>query len=233
MIRKRVSGDRKGATRRKSSKGTAQHMAKGVQQTTIARIFDGARRVLIQHGYAGFTTRRVAEAASIAPGNLSYHFPSKQDLIQALITHLLPDYLAQLETFISDPMLPREEEIARLLRWAMVDTVDNDVVHVFRELWIMALRDEKIRRKLDEYYDEVMNRVARLLRRFRPNADARSIRELVQIWALIAEGSNVYYGTGARRAISYERVTELMFALPQLLAPELNLELPKSGGSID
>jgi hypothetical protein len=70
----------------------------------------------------------------------------------ALITHLLPDYLTQLETFMTDPMLPREQEIARVVRWAMVDTVDNDVVHVFRELWIMALREEEIRRKLDEYY---------------------------------------------------------------------------------
>jgi hypothetical protein len=150
-------------------------------------------------------------------------------LILALIRRLLPNYLSQLGTFVADPMIPLEQEIARLLHWAMIDTVTSDVVHVFRELWIMSLRNAAIRREVDQYYDEVMDRVVLLLRRLRPNVDARAIRELVQVWALIAEGSNVYYGTGAQRAVSYERIIEMTFALPKLLAPELQLEIMASG----
>jgi hypothetical protein len=41
------------------------------------------------------------------------------------------------------------------------------------------LRDAAIRRELDEHYDEVMDRLVRLLRRLHPNIDARAIRELV------------------------------------------------------
>jgi AcrR family transcriptional regulator len=230
MVRKRVSAAPSTTRRRDTpARGIRLPAEKGRPQTTVDRIFDGARQVIVKYGYAGFTTRRVAEAASIAPGNLSYHFPRKQDLIQALIRRLLPDYLSQLETFVADPMIPHEQEIARLLHWAMIDTVASDVVHVFREFWIMALRDPTFRRELDEYYDELMDRVVRLLRRLRPNVDVRAIRELVQVWAIIAEGSNVYYGTGAKRAVSYERIIEITFALPKLLAPELRLEVMASG----
>jgi AcrR family transcriptional regulator len=232
MIRKRVSPLPSVPRRRKASaKRIVRPAENGKAQSTIERIFAGARQVIVKHGYAGFTTRRVAEAACIAPGNLSYHFPSKQDLIQALIRHLLPDYLAQLETFVSDPMLPSEQEIARLMRWAMIDAVSSDVVHVFRELWIIALRDAASRQKVHEYYDEVMDRVVRLLRRLRPTVDARVIRELVQVWAIIAEGSNVLYGTGAQRAVPYERIIEITLALPQYLAPELHLDLTASRDS--
>jgi AcrR family transcriptional regulator len=230
MVRKRVSPLPKMVRLRKTpARRVARPVENGRPQTTVDRIFDGARQVIVKYGYAGFTTRRVAEAAGIAPGNLSYHFPSKQDLLQALITHLLPDHLTQLETFVSDPMLPLEQEIARLLHWAMIDAVASDVVHVFRELWIISLRDAAIRKQVDQYYDEVMDRVVRLLRRLRPNVDARAIRELVQVWAIIAEGSNVYYGTGARRAVPHERIIEITLALPRLLLPELRLEFMASG----
>jgi hypothetical protein len=54
---------------------------------TVDPILDGARWVRVRYGYAGFTTRRVAESASIAPGNLSYHFPSKRELVRVGVTN--------------------------------------------------------------------------------------------------------------------------------------------------
>ena len=41
--------------------------------------------MLVTHGYAAFTSRRVAEAAGMAVGNLTYYFPSKRELLRVLI----------------------------------------------------------------------------------------------------------------------------------------------------
>ena len=38
----------------------------------------------MERGYAGFTTRLVAEAAGISPGNLSYHLPNKSELLSSV-----------------------------------------------------------------------------------------------------------------------------------------------------
>ena len=190
-------------------------------QATIAHILQSARSVLIEHGHAGFTTRRVAEAAAISPGNLSYHFPSKQDLIRALITQLTTDYAAQFQEFLEAAEIPRGEELQQLIRWLLVDAVTEEGVRTFRELWSMSLFDPVICRATDDLYDELMGYVAELLQRAHPEVDAKVIREVVQCLALMSEGSIVLYGTRRERAVSFERVIELAISLLGHLSPDL------------
>jgi AcrR family transcriptional regulator len=47
---------------------------------TRQSILEASERVLERVGYAAFTSRKVAEEAGIAIGNLTYHFPSKAAL---------------------------------------------------------------------------------------------------------------------------------------------------------
>jgi AcrR family transcriptional regulator len=51
---------------------------------TRARILDAARRRLLADGYAGLSTRKVAEQAQVPLSQLHYHFGSKGGLILAL-----------------------------------------------------------------------------------------------------------------------------------------------------
>src|SRR5215469_12715522 len=83
----------------------AGQISGGERSATTARILDSAEAVLMRHGYAGFTTRRVAEAAAIAPGNLSYHFPSKLELLRALIERLVRRYSERLVAALQDSAL--------------------------------------------------------------------------------------------------------------------------------
>jgi AcrR family transcriptional regulator len=203
----------------------AAHVLRPVQEAdthaTVDRILDGARRVLVEFGYSGFTTRRVAEAASIAPGNLSYHFPSKRELVRALIARLMADLSYQYTAFLSDTGIPLGQEVATLVRWALNDTVSEEPVHIFRELWTMALRDAEIRKAVDDLYDELMNSIVRQLLRTRPWADEVQIREFVHVLALMSEGGNVLYGTRRARAVPYERIIEIALGLQGMLAPDL------------
>ena len=188
---------------------------------TTRHILKSARDVLVTHGHSGFTTRRVAEAAGISPGNLSYHFPSKRELLQALIGQLVADYLGNFEAILSSVEIPRGQELQHLARWLLTDAVDKDSMSLFRELWAMSLNDDVVREEIDNLYDELMARVAALLQRSYPNADVQAIREVVQYLALMSEGSIVLYGTRRQRAVSFERIMELTVFLAGCLAPEL------------
>jgi AcrR family transcriptional regulator len=217
-------GSRRGATTR------ALPPAHGrFQPATVDRILGGARDVLVKHGYAGFTIRRVAEAASIMPGNISYHFANKRELLRALISRLVADYSSQFETFLSDPGIPLGQEVASLVHWLLTDAVAEETVHTFRELWTIALRDAVVRRAVDDFYDDVMNGVAQLLLRSRPKADAGAVREFVQVLASMSEGTNVLYGTRMSRAVPHERFIEIATELLRTLAPELQLDTSPSG----
>lgn len=52
------------------------------------RLLDATVDCLVEYGYAGTTTPRVAEKAGVTRGAQVHHFPSKTDLVVAAIRHL-------------------------------------------------------------------------------------------------------------------------------------------------
>jgi AcrR family transcriptional regulator len=51
------------------------------RSATRAAILDAAVVCLVEHGYAGTTTRRIAETAGVSAGALKHHFDSKAELL--------------------------------------------------------------------------------------------------------------------------------------------------------
>jgi AcrR family transcriptional regulator len=186
-----------------------------VSLSTIDNILSSARQVLIEHGYASFTTRRVAEAAGISPGNLSYHFPSKNELIQALISNMLDQYLCNFENEIKKSDQSLTIGLDKLVEWLMVDAISEATVRTFRELWAMALHDESIRKMVDDFYDITMERATILIAQNQPTLDIEKLRESVHLLAMIAEGGIVLYGSRQNRAVSFTRIKQLVHALSE------------------
>ncbi|MDR3453366.1 MAG: helix-turn-helix domain containing protein [Rhodoferax sp.] len=57
-------------------------------EDTRRRILDAAVDLLAQKGYAGFRTADVAEIAGVSRGAQTHHFPSKDDLVVAVVEHV-------------------------------------------------------------------------------------------------------------------------------------------------
>jgi AcrR family transcriptional regulator len=192
---------------------------------TIERILDGAVQVLMRYGHVEFTVRRVAKAAHIAPGNLAYHFPSKRQLLRAVISRLVKEYSEELEAFLLHAEIPLEQEMESLVRWFLTHAIAVETMRTFREIWAMALHDAVIRRAVDDFYDAVMERSASALQRACPTASVTHIREFVQLLELLTEGAAVLYGTRRNRAVSYERIIALAAGLSRLAAADLRSEV--------
>jgi AcrR family transcriptional regulator len=198
------------------------------ERTVVERILDSAETVLRRHGYAGFTTRRVAEAAGIAPGNLAYHFPTKLELLRALIKRLMTHYSAR----FLEALQPPGPGVEGLVRWLLDAAVEEQGNALFRELWAMALHDEVVREAVDDCYDQLMAGVEAALLSSYPAANPQHVRELVQLIAVISEGSSVLYGTRHGRLVPYERVVDLAVELIGVIAPELASERTAPGGPL-
>ena len=54
---------------------------------TATRILDAARSRLLADGYAGLSTRRVADVAGVPLSQIHYHFGGKQGLVLSLLDH--------------------------------------------------------------------------------------------------------------------------------------------------
>ena len=179
-------------------------------RTTIKLIVESAQDVLIEKGYAGFTTHAVAETAKISQGNLGYHFKTKQDLLRAVVEDQVETILGRFATMLQGIDHENANGVDQLLRDIWKETTSDRVVRLFRELWAIAMHDSDVRDQIDDMYDDLMEKVVAMLQKFYPNAEVQSLRESVQLLAIVSEGTSVLFGTRSKRAVSQERMIEMI-----------------------
>ncbi len=74
-------------------------MARKPQRRTKERILETALALFNRHGEGSVTPSAIAEEMGISPGNLHYHFPSKQKIVEALFT----TFRAEIEHTLAAP----------------------------------------------------------------------------------------------------------------------------------
>lgn len=195
-------------------------------------ILRSARDVLQADGYAGFSVRSVASHAGIAAGNLTYHFPTKADLVIALIEGLANEYAARYEQMMAALPEAFDLRLAGLVRFLMNDGASEGTYRLFRELWGLALHDPSVANALDDFYDSVIHAAIAALGRTRgPRPPPRLLRELVHLIAILSEGTSVLYATRPTRQVALNRVVALACEL--LLRPEPVEPSPPARGRSD
>jgi AcrR family transcriptional regulator len=145
--------------------------AKAVSKKTDPRtaLLDAAKAVLRQNGYAGLSTRDVAEAAGAPLSQIHYHFGSKHGMVVALFEHLNAQLLDRQQSMFNDPSLELSEQWDRAC-----DYFDEDIasgyVRVLQELiaasWADAPVAEVIRTGIMGWIDLLTNLARRAEQRF-------------------------------------------------------------------
>lgn len=78
-------------------------------QATVA-LMDAAERLLYEVGYAGVTTRAVAEAAGVNHGLVHYYFGSMEELLTQTLDRFVEQLALALESLYTDPNLTFAEK---------------------------------------------------------------------------------------------------------------------------
>jgi len=124
-------------------------------ERTRVEILRAAKRVLATDGYARFTLRRVAGEAGLTVGNLAYHYPSKRNLVRALIMLLIEEYRMQVDARLRSAPSRSPGAFRALVSWLIRDSVSTQTSRLFREFWTIALHDPVIANAIDRLYAEV------------------------------------------------------------------------------
>ena len=119
----------------------------GPRGTARGRLLDAAEQLFATDGFAGTTTRSIAERAGTSTGMVFYHFPSKSALLETLLAERSPqaDLADLIDEYAGDP---------RGLLRALADAVSQTVEHRGEILRIMLRAEdpghgEMFRRYLD------------------------------------------------------------------------------------
>jgi AcrR family transcriptional regulator len=139
-------------------------------QTRAAESLAAARDLLAGGVGEQFTLRNVADLVGIRLSHLQYYFPTKADLVRALLASVAADYSATTaEVLAAVPNTPT----ARFMAWIdylLLDCWDPRVRHFFIRLWgLVESEDANSGQLLQEFYATDIALIARLLMDLSPH----------------------------------------------------------------
>ena len=120
------------------------------QQATLA-LMDAAERLLYEVGYAGVTTRAVAEAAGVNHGLVHYYFGSMEELLTQTLERFVEELALALEGLYADPNLTFAEKW-RLGAEFWVDEPTSRFPKILLELLAMGWNMPDLRTQLTEVH---------------------------------------------------------------------------------
>lgn len=90
----------------------------------VERILNAAEQVLINYGYEGASTNRIAEAAGISPGSLYQYFPNKDAIAGAVIDRYSDNLSGRLAAAVAERLNEPAPDYVRSTIAALLDALD-------------------------------------------------------------------------------------------------------------
>lgn len=141
-------------------------MSKTTQQQPSARerILRSAISLIAEVGAERVTHRLLAQRMSLSPGTLTYHFKSREDLVQEAFLIYMDDYVRGLNEALSTRPLVSFDEIARFL--AMMTSLGPDQADLATfeyEMISKAQRDPVLKQAVIQWSAQLPNAIASAL----------------------------------------------------------------------
>ena len=115
------------------------------------RIIDSALDVIARYGVAGTTHRRVAEAADVPLGAMTYYFKGMEELLQEAFARLADTMSSQLRTTL-EAVKTKEQARQAIIDWACSEMWKSkrNLILAF-ELTAFAAREPSLRPQLERW----------------------------------------------------------------------------------
>lgn len=131
------------------------------EQSTRSAILEAAKHVLLGSGYAGLSTRKIAEIAGVPLSQIHYHFGSKQGLVLSLLADENERLLKRQPSMYAEdlPLWKQWEQACDFLE----DDLASGYVRVLQEMTAAGWSDPEIAaavRQMIESWFKVLSEVA-------------------------------------------------------------------------
>ncbi|WP_320005903.1 TetR/AcrR family transcriptional regulator [Maridesulfovibrio sp.] len=147
-------------------------MSKKSQQSItpkIQLIINCTLEILRDHGDQGLSMRKVAAKAGMSLGNLQYYFRNKDELLIGLADVYFEKCSDDFNKSIAKHAPQGKTEILEFLVDYGMYYANSESGKVFRELWGVAARNERINERMYEYYRLYAESVTEIIRPFAKN----------------------------------------------------------------
>jgi len=162
-----------------------------------AALLEAAENVLVTKGNAHAAMRDFAAAAGVSVGHLQHYFPTRADLIRAVLERSLDRSLqrlaeeATLDLGVGASGGLTRQDSARLLTALLHEHSELEDVKMHLEIWAMASADPQAADALRSFYAQYAAHVAGVVRRGRPDLPEVELAGIAAAIVSLFEGAAV------------------------------------------
>ena len=161
---------------------------------TRKQILHTALVILVAEGYTAMTMRRIAAACDMKLGNLTYHFPNREDLIRELLEAVIAAYENEFDKLRALSGVPPEDRLAEICGLILEDIRTEKTTRVFPELWTLSNHDPFILERVQELYARAREPIKEIIKEIRPDLDDEAAGDLAMFVSASMEGLTIFAG---------------------------------------
>ena len=192
---------------RRGQQAGRRHYAVG--EASKGRILEAAERVLARDGYQAFSTRKVAQECSISVGNLTYYFPTKDSLIEALMEAIYDRYERRYAELGSAEGRDSPGELAKLVTELLRDAADPEASGLFLELSLMARHHAFGAEVINRFYERWAHDIAEAMSHGHPDRSHQELLRVAYLLTIIADGVCAVFSRLEDRSVGHDEIVTL------------------------
>lgn len=198
-----------GRTRRPRAPQGGSGRRYAVGEASRDRILAAAGRVLERDGYHAFSTRRVAEECGISSGNLTYYFPTKDSLIEALMDAIYEQFAQRYADSEGASTEPPSDRLTALVERILWDAVDARLTGLFFELWVMARHNDFAADLVGRLYERGVRAIADAMTSIYPDRASEDVQRAAYLLATLLDGVGSVFSQRGDRSVGPEEIIPL------------------------
>ena len=163
--------------------------AKGAARA--AALLDAAEHVLTTQGNANSAMRDFAAAAGVRVGHLQHYYPTRAELIGAVMARALSRSLDRLAAITDSAENDSREGSEQFIAVLLGEQEDHATVRLYVEVWAIAVADEDVAHVVRDFYAQYVAHVVRAVAGAQPHLNASDLDATAQTIVSLLEGSAV------------------------------------------
>ncbi|MEG3766507.1 TetR/AcrR family transcriptional regulator [Alteromonas sp. 14N.309.X.WAT.G.H12] len=157
------------------------------------QIVEAARILLIDEGYHNFSIRKVAKKVGISPGNLQHHFATRDELVSAMIDHVIGKYLLLIEDIKNKAPSPKAC-LFEVIEFVTRDLQTRDTTVFFPEIWSLSNHDQYIDGLMQKMYEVYRRTYQDIALQINPDLSEEQGRLIALFISSTIEGHTMFIG---------------------------------------
>jgi len=144
---------------------------KGSERVRI--ILEEAKNTLVYEGFSGLSFRSVAKRAGITVGNVTYYFPTKDDLLVELAGYIFDRWEDQFRRNLPSDLTIKTDIFLYSIRYMIEENKRVKSNRLLLEMWAMANHSTAVMRMLDAFYCKMRAWIENMLADIAPTQSVR------------------------------------------------------------